>query len=72
MPEKKNGRLASVQQINIDEYNYPLPDERIAKFPLNERVTLSLPFVFYKWKDICPCCIQRTAGSFSGKITYRV
>lgn len=37
MPEKKNGRLASVQQINIDEYNYPLPDERIAKFPLNER-----------------------------------
>jgi S-adenosylmethionine:tRNA ribosyltransferase-isomerase len=37
MAEEKNGTLSSVQQINIDEYNYPLPDERIAKFPLDKR-----------------------------------
>ena len=24
-------------KININDYNYPLPDERIAKFPLDER-----------------------------------
>jgi len=27
----------SVKHIRISEYNYPLPDERIAKFPLSER-----------------------------------
>ena len=26
-----------VQNISIEEYNYPLPDERIAKYPLSER-----------------------------------
>jgi len=26
-----------MQPIYIDEYNYPLPDERIAKYPLNQR-----------------------------------
>lgn len=25
------------KQIHITDYNYPLPDERIAKFPLKER-----------------------------------
>ena len=25
------------QQIRIEEFNYPLPDERIAKFPLEKR-----------------------------------
>ena len=25
------------QQIRIEEYDYPLPDERIAKFPLAKR-----------------------------------
>ena len=27
----------SVKHIRISEFNYPLPDERIAKFPLSER-----------------------------------
>ena len=27
----------NIQQIRIEEYNYPLPDERIAKFPLPQR-----------------------------------
>ena len=27
----------SVKHIRISEFNYPLPDERIAKFPLQER-----------------------------------
>ncbi len=30
-------RLKKLQQINLEEYNYSLPNERIAKFPLNQR-----------------------------------
>ena len=26
-----------MEEILIEEYNYPLPDERIAKYPLAER-----------------------------------
>ena len=26
-----------MKQILIDDYNYPLPDERIAKYPLAQR-----------------------------------
>ena len=37
MSKKKSSLLTSVQQINIDEYDYPLEDERIAKFPIEER-----------------------------------
>lgn len=29
--------ISNVQNINISEYDYPLPDERIAKYPLAER-----------------------------------
>ena len=29
--------IKEVQNISIEDYNYPLPDERIAKYPLNER-----------------------------------
>ena len=29
--------ISKVQNINIAEYDYPLPDERIAKYPLAER-----------------------------------
>ena len=35
MSTKKN--MTSVKEIEIAEYNYPLPDERIAKYPLKER-----------------------------------
>ncbi|MDR0574564.1 MAG: S-adenosylmethionine:tRNA ribosyltransferase-isomerase [Tannerella sp.] len=37
MAEKKTDDLSSIQQINIEEYDYPLSDEQIAKFPLQER-----------------------------------
>ena len=26
-----------IPEIKIEDYNYPLPDERIAKYPLSER-----------------------------------
>ena len=29
--------IKEVQNITIEDYNYPLPDERIAKYPLSER-----------------------------------
>ena len=29
--------IKKVQNISIEDYNYPLPDERIAKYPLSER-----------------------------------
>lgn len=32
-----SSRLQRLQQINLEEYNYSLPDERIAKFPLEQR-----------------------------------
>ena len=37
MAEKETCRLSNIRQININEYDYPLPDERIAKFSLPER-----------------------------------
>ena len=29
--------MTETKHIHISEYNYPLPDERIAKYPLSER-----------------------------------
>ncbi|MEE1542318.1 MAG: S-adenosylmethionine:tRNA ribosyltransferase-isomerase, partial [Paludibacteraceae bacterium] len=29
--------MSNPKNISIEEYNYPLPDERIAKFPLENR-----------------------------------
>lgn len=29
--------MIKTREIKIGEYNYPLPDERIAKFPLSNR-----------------------------------
>ena len=26
-----------IPEIHIEDYNYPLPDERIAKYPLSQR-----------------------------------
>lgn len=40
------------RQINIDQFDYPLPDERIAKFPLAER-------------DRCRLLVHRADGSIS-------
>ena len=37
MDEKNTDNMLHIRQININEYDYPLPDELIAKFPLQER-----------------------------------
>ena len=37
MAENNTDKLSFIRQININTYDYPLPDERIAKFPLQER-----------------------------------
>lgn len=36
--------MAEVQKIKISDYNYPLPDEKIAKYPLKERDQSKLLF----------------------------
>lgn len=33
----KRNQMEDTKHIKISEYNYPLPDERIAKFPLAVR-----------------------------------
>ena len=38
--------MANVQDIRIEDYNYPLPDERIAKHPIEERDKCKL--LYYK------------------------
>lgn len=43
------------QQISIEEYNYPLPDERIAKHPLQER-------------DRCKLLVYRPDGKLEDRI----
>ncbi len=42
--------MKEIQEIAIAEYDYPLPDERIAKYPLAERDTSKL--LLYKGGDI--------------------
>lgn len=34
---QKNSVMTDIRNISIDEYDYPLPEERIAKYPLAER-----------------------------------
>lgn len=36
-PVIQKAMVTKTQQISIEDYNYPLPDERIAKFPLAKR-----------------------------------
>ncbi|MBE6305457.1 MAG: S-adenosylmethionine:tRNA ribosyltransferase-isomerase [Bacteroidales bacterium] len=47
------------QHINIEAYNYPLPDERIAKHPLPER-------------DRCKLLVRKPDGSFDDRIFSEV
>ena len=42
--------MKNIQEIAIAEYDYPLPDERIAKYPLAERDTSKL--LLYKSGEI--------------------
>ena len=43
--------MKNIQEIAIAEYDYPLPDERIAKYPLTERDTSKL--LLYRGGEIC-------------------
>lgn len=38
-----------IPEIHIEDYNYPLPDERIAKYPLSSRDSSKL----LKYEDSC-------------------
>lgn len=50
--------IKEVQNISIEDYNYPLPDERIAKYPLSERdaskllVSTKEKFISSQFKNI--------------------
>ena len=44
-----------VKEINIEEYDYPLPDERIARHPLEQR-------------DACRLLVRRADGSISDHV----
>ena len=46
----KDNAMKNIQKIAIAEYDYPLPDERIAKYPLAERDTSKL--LLYKGGEI--------------------
>ena len=50
MEENNTDKLSLIRQININEFDYPLPDERIAKFPLQERDRSKL--LFYRNGEI--------------------
>ena len=43
----KRKKMEDTKHIKISEFNYPLPDERIAKFPLTERDESKLLVVFF-------------------------
>lgn len=43
----KNEQIQMIPEIHIEDYNYPLPEERIAKYPLDQRDSSKL----LKYKD---------------------
>ena len=47
--------MSKIKDIRIEEYNYPLPDERIAKHPLTER-------------DKCKLLVRDSNGNISEHI----
>lgn len=46
--------MTEIQNIRIEDYNYPLPDERIAKFPLSRRDQSKL--MIYRQGEISEDC----------------
>ncbi|MDR2773553.1 MAG: S-adenosylmethionine:tRNA ribosyltransferase-isomerase [Tannerella sp.] len=57
MSDKRTGLPAHVHYIDIDEYDYPLPDERIAKFPIGERDKSKL--LIYRNGNVCESIFNR-------------
>jgi len=63
MTKNETDKLSRIRQIDINEYDYPLPDERIAKFPLPQRDRSKLLLyrngevsesIFYRLSDFLP------------------
>ena len=54
--EKDKIVMKNIQEIAIAEYDYPLPDERIAKYPLAERDTSKL--LIYNKGVVCEECFS--------------
>ena len=52
----KRFEMKDTKHIKISEYNYPLPDERIAKFPLNERDRSKL--LVYRHGEVTEDCFS--------------
>lgn len=48
-----------IPEIKIEDYNYPLPDERIAKYPLSERDASKL--LIYKKGNVTKDCFRNIA-----------
>lgn len=51
-----NYELNNPKHIHIDDYNYPLPDERIAKYPLPQRDKSKL--LVYRGGEVCEDCFE--------------
>ncbi len=53
-----------IPEIRIEDYNYPLPDERIAKYPLSERDASKL--LIYKEGEVSHTSFRNIADILSG------
>ncbi|MDR1097204.1 MAG: S-adenosylmethionine:tRNA ribosyltransferase-isomerase [Tannerella sp.] len=65
MAEKATDTRSSVQQININEYDYPLPDGRIAKYPLQNRDKSKL--LLYRNGEVKESVFDRIPDLLPGK-----
>ena len=65
--------LEDTKHIKISDYDYPLPDERIAKFPLSKRDHSKL--LLYKHGEVGEdvfCNLPKSAQLLAGRCTYGV
>lgn len=56
--------MQKTQNIRIEDFNYPLPDERIAKFPLSKRDDSKL--LVYRKGEIEEHRFHRTTEGIAG------
>ena len=57
MADKETNILSKIRQININAYDYQLPDERIAKFPLHDRAQSKL--LYYRDGEVSESVFNR-------------